>query len=190
MSDLEVAQRYLAGPALVAERLRRTTDERDRSMMRCLFERLAGETVGDVDRTLAAVTEGFVLATTDPGTTSVSGKDELAASVAKLAGMAGQMLLWFDFDAIVADDSSLAVFGTMHTTFASTYAVEHLGASPEAGEGTFTSDSAVSLLCRYDEGLMSREDALFIPSTEAMRHAPGHELPSLGTLSSAFGSLL
>jgi len=187
---VEGALAYLSGPAAVAERLHSEADEAPRTILRLFFERLAGETVGDVARTLAAVTDDFALSATDPGGTNVSGRADLRASVERLSSLAGQMLIWFDFDEIVLQGGSLGVFGTMHTTCSTSFAVANLGHSAEVGEGTLTKDSALSILCRYEGGLMSREDAMFIPSASEMLHTPGARLPTLGSLDRALASLV
>jgi hypothetical protein len=188
--DIEAALAYLSGPAAVAERVRSETDEVPRSMLRLFFERLAGETVGDVARTLAAVTDDFALWATDPAATNVTGGAELAASVERLSSLAGQMLLWFDFDEILVQGASVAAFGTMHTTFSTAFAIATMGTSAEVSNGTLTKDSALSILCRYEEGRMRREDVMFIPSGSEMLHTPGAVLPSLESLSSALALLV
>ncbi len=182
--------RFLAGLSTVARRLSEETDDDATLMIRLFWERLVGETLGDVDRTLAVVSEDFVLTTTQPNTAqSTADKADLERSAERLSSMVGHMLMWFDFDEIVAGHGSLAVFGTMHTSFAAAYAVANLGQPADATGGAFSSTSTISILCRFEGGLMSREDVMLIPDTAGLSHDPAFELPDLEGLTSALATL-
>jgi hypothetical protein len=158
-------------------------------MLIALRERLAAEMLGDTARALAVVGDDFLLTTVQAGAPrATSGKAELADSVDKLRSLRGKMLMWIEFNHLLADGSELAASGKMHLSYDAAFAAEALGAQP-AGRGSFTASSEISIFCGFESRLMRSEQLLVVAHGEGLAPTPNLELPDHEALEAAVASL-
>jgi hypothetical protein len=171
------AGELVAGLLSVTASIEREPEGPARAMLVALRERLAGELLGDVERTLAVVDDDFVLTVSQPGAPiSRSNKSDLATSVEKFSTLAGEMLMWLELDHLVAAGEQLAGSGRMHSTFSAAQAASILG-QEELSSGSYTATSQIGIFCRFRSGKMIEELILLIPDPAGLVPSPGIEIP-------------
>lgn len=182
-------EELVGGLKYVTASIQRQPEGPARTMLVALRERLAGELLGDVERTLAVVDDDFVLTVSQPGAAiSRSGKSDLATSVESLSALAGEMLVWLELDQVVAAGEQLAASGRMHSTLAGARAASVTG-QEELGAGTFTATSEIGIFCRFHDGKMIEERILLIPDPAGLVPSPRKEIPDPSELASALARL-
>jgi hypothetical protein len=100
---------------VLEEQLGAATDDGARAALRLFARRLVAEMMGDVDAALATVAPTFTFGSRPEGQLPTIENAEGLRAALGLMSVAGVKVLWFDWEHIVADESTVAFAGTQRT---------------------------------------------------------------------------
>jgi hypothetical protein len=162
---------YLSSFRLIDGRLATTSDERSRSILTGLRERLAGELVSDANRVLERLGEGFTLRTHLPGgAEAVTTREEMAQGFLQMEASAGQLVMWVDLTHLAVDGTVLAGDGLLYSLVAGPTARAMYGDLVTGASEVVRTTSRIAFFIDHDETgrLMTSEDLYMDPAALAI----------------------
>jgi hypothetical protein len=173
---------------LIDGRLATESRAQRRAMLIALRERLAGEMLGEVERVVSAVDDGFVLRTCLPsGAVEVTALDAFREGLARMQPIADQMLMWVELDHLLIEDNSMAGEGVLRTLVTSHLAREMYNASGVDDDCLYLSKLSLAFFIDFTGSKMAAETVYMDPSSASVEPLKGESFPDKALIADDIG---
>ena len=136
-----------------------------RASLLALRDRLAGELLGDGDGVASTLAEDFVLRTVTGGSSTLTDRNALIASIRRQSEADGEAMMWMELEDLVVEEAALAGQGTLRM----------LRSAPGTPASAHVTSIPLAFFIRFDGVLMSSE-VIFMeppgPESTVLRTGP------------------